>query len=71
MVKTGEKRGEGEKAFLYYFVAFVLAKLSEGCALRRTLIKILLPGALFASCSTENAGSARYRSLAIRVKSHD
>lgn len=52
MVKTETKKGEGKKAFLYYFVAFVLAKLSEGCALRRTLIKILLPGALFASCST-------------------
>lgn len=49
---NGKDRGGGKKAFLYYFAAFVLANASEGCALRRTLIKISAPGALFASCST-------------------
>lgn len=55
------KRGEGEKKLFlfYYFSPFVLATSSEGCTLGRTLIKIFVPRALFASCSTSRTSESQ------------
>lgn len=54
MVKKEKKR------FLsYYFSPFVSVMLAEGCTLGRTLIKIFVPGALFASCSTSGTSESQ------------
>lgn len=49
---------ERSVSFVFFFSLFVSATSSEGCAWGRTLIKIFVPGALFASCSTSGASQS-------------
>lgn len=63
--KEEEVEGRGKKKerkmflFYYFLPPFVSATSSEGCALGRTLIKISVPGAPFASCTTSGTSGSQ------------
>lgn len=56
--KVGEEKKKPTTSF-QLFSPFVLALLCEGCTLRRTLIKISVPGAQFASDITLKASQSQ------------